>query len=221
MKRGCTHREDAAEVAGIGCAAHARTGQSDRDSQMTIAGPEAAEEAALVDVNRDWRFKAPSRVSTMSTESGADITDEDDPHAHVEPHAPPAQQGLKGAGAWQQMSDEVAGAAMIRHIACSLNEAHIAEELDKAGFAGKYDPDSIYLPRRACSRRTSNLGYAFVSFNSAADFLDCQAKLSGKAFGECMSTKTCEIVPAHREFQTCVRKARSGNPKRAQGFHTI
>lgn len=97
---------------------------------------------------------------------------------------------------------------MLRNIACKLSQEDIAAILDAAGFDDQYD--WIYTPRSLKARRSSNLGYAFVHFKTAASALRCQELYHGRCFGHGGSKKLCEVVPAQNQGQVYgPKKARS------------
>lgn len=88
---------------------------------------------------------------------------------------------------------------MLRNIACRFSQEDIAEVLDAAGFGGAYT--WIYTPRSAVARRTSNLGYAFVSFISPEWAQKCRSVFDGASFGPGRSKKCCQVVPANNQAQ--------------------
>lgn len=96
---------------------------------------------------------------------------------------------------------------MLRNIACRLSQEDIANILDAAGLRNRYD--WIYTPRLK-TRRSSNLGYAFINFKTGVDAQRCRDTFDGKSFGPGRSEKTCQVVPANNQGQVYgPKKARS------------
>lgn len=67
---------------------------------------------------------------------------------------------------------------MIRNVPNQYHRGHLMQELDKLGFAGKYD--FVHLP---IDQQTKwNVGYAFVNFDSSEDSARCMKDMAGHKF---------------------------------------
>eukprot|EP00930_Biecheleria_cincta_P005054 TRINITY_DN10597_c0_g1_i1.p1 TRINITY_DN10597_c0_g1~~TRINITY_DN10597_c0_g1_i1.p1 ORF type:complete len:430 (+),score=80.45 TRINITY_DN10597_c0_g1_i1:119-1408(+) len=67
---------------------------------------------------------------------------------------------------------------MIRNVPNQYHRGHLMQELDKVGFAGKYD--FVHLP---IDQQTKwNVGYAFVNFDSSKDCTRCMKEMAGHKF---------------------------------------
>jgi hypothetical protein len=67
---------------------------------------------------------------------------------------------------------------MVRNVPNQYHRGHLMQELDKLGFAGKYD--FVHLP---IDQQTKwNVGYAFVNFDSSEDCARCMKDMAGHKF---------------------------------------
>lgn len=104
---------------------------------------------------------------------------------------------------------------MLKNIACRFSQEEVAEILNERGLRGTYD--FVYLPRSPA--RQSNLGYAFVNFNSAELMLQAASILDNEPFGlgRSLTEKRCQVVPAHVQGHlSCGQRGRRRGAKRPQ-----
>jgi hypothetical protein len=106
----------------------------------------------------------------------------------------------------QTMSEESWDASqttvMIRGIPCGFTQEQLLDQINQAGFEGKYD--FFYLPRAGNSH--SNLGYAFVNFTTPALAVACANTLHGVSLDPLRSAKVCRIFPAHIQGYANLKK---------------
>mmetsp|Transcript_10325 Transcript_10325/g.26729 ORF Transcript_10325/g.26729 Transcript_10325/m.26729 type:complete len:183 (-) Transcript_10325:614-1162(-) len=79
---------------------------------------------------------------------------------------------------------------MIKNIPCRLGRRDVAEVLDGLGLSGMHS--TIRVP----TTRGGNKGYAFVQFLTPESARMCYTLCHGQAFGDGVTTKRCEVVPA-------------------------
>jgi hypothetical protein len=92
--------------------------------------------------------------------------------------------------------------AMLRNIPNKYTQASLLHEIDCAGFEGTYD--FFYLPMDTQNR--TNVGYAFINFQTPACMCHFTETFSGHAFREHASQKRARVTPAHLQgFQENVR----------------
>jgi hypothetical protein len=104
----------------------------------------------------------------------------------------------------QVQAQEDVTTVMLRNIACRYTKDEVIALLDAAGLKGKYN--GIHLPMN--SKRSANLGYAFISFLSPVHVQECHDLLDNQVFGPSQTTKRCEVTPAVLQGPKSSRKSR-------------
>mmetsp|Transcript_61069 Transcript_61069/g.111871 ORF Transcript_61069/g.111871 Transcript_61069/m.111871 type:complete len:172 (+) Transcript_61069:3-518(+) len=82
---------------------------------------------------------------------------------------------------------------MLRNIPCAIQRESLDQVLQQNGFNGAYD--FIHMPTR--KKNGSNFGYAFINFASPAEATRFAQAFAGYRFAGTLSTKECEVRPAH------------------------
>lgn len=82
---------------------------------------------------------------------------------------------------------------MLRHIPNKYTQATLLQELNRIGFAGRYD--FFYLPMDVHNR--TNVGYAFINFLTPQDASRFTACLTNYKFQKFSSQKIATVSPAH------------------------
>jgi hypothetical protein len=82
---------------------------------------------------------------------------------------------------------------MLRHIPNKYSQAGLLGELNRVGFAGRYD--FFYLPMDVHNR--TNVGYAFINFLTPQDAVRFSRVLTNYKFQQHSSQKIATVSPAH------------------------
>mmetsp|Transcript_147055 Transcript_147055/g.273864 ORF Transcript_147055/g.273864 Transcript_147055/m.273864 type:complete len:446 (-) Transcript_147055:380-1717(-) len=82
---------------------------------------------------------------------------------------------------------------MLRHIPNKYTQANLLDEVNQAGFAGRYD--FFYLPMDVHNR--TNVGYAFINFLTPQDAQIFKARMTDYKFQKYSSQKIAKVAPAH------------------------
>jgi hypothetical protein len=91
-----------------------------------------------------------------------------------------------------------ASTLMICNIPCRLGHADIVQAIDSVGFVDKYD--FIHMPgRRHGSKRSGNMGYAFVNFATVQDAEQFATAFENFQFQGTCSSKRCTLKFAHHQ----------------------
>mmetsp|Transcript_114065 Transcript_114065/g.213668 ORF Transcript_114065/g.213668 Transcript_114065/m.213668 type:complete len:97 (+) Transcript_114065:2-292(+) len=94
---------------------------------------------------------------------------------------------------------------MLRNIPCALQSEGLGQVLHAKGFDGTYD--FIHMPTR--KKNGSNFGYAFINFKSPAEASRFEQAFRGYRFKGTLSTKECEVTPAHCQGSIPMREEMS------------
>jgi len=112
---------------------------------------------------------------------------------------------------------------MLRNIPCSFDKDRFVQVLQDAGLEGTYS--SIELPmiiREGKGKKSSNRGYAFVTFENIWYAKLCQMKFEGRNLGSDLSSKRVHVEQAHRtQLEAGGPKASSEAPKGPKGVPTV
>merc|ERR1719160_780102 len=105
----------------------------------------------------------------------------------------PKQANLQGRTETPHDAPPTVTTVMLRHIPNKYTQATLLLELDRMGFAGRYD--FFYLPMDVHNR--TNVGYAFINFLTPQDALRFSRILTNYKFQQHSSQKIATVSPAH------------------------